>query len=87
MSATAMNWPRLIAWLAGFRCRRHGHRWIEHFTGHRSTLARCCPDCGCGQVKIANGGGHDSAYGGGPSCERGEDCGHAAIYQSKESAA
>jgi len=67
---------RLITWLAGYHCRRRGHRWIEHFTGWRRMLARCCPDCGCGEIKIANSGGHDATHGGGPSAERGEDCPH-----------
>lgn len=42
-----MSWARFISWLRGFRCRRRGHRWIEVVN---IMCARCCDDCGCGEI-------------------------------------
>jgi hypothetical protein len=50
-----MMWHRLIAWLAALPCRFHGHRWVElarnpHIAPENVMCARCCGDCGCGQI-------------------------------------
>jgi len=69
----------MIAWLQGFWCRRRGHRWVEVVN---IMCARCCSDCGCGQIVNFV---HDGQYRAGPILLIvGRACAHAALLKPKE---